>query len=87
VRTFGGKCVENLTQAVARDVFYHAAPLIEEAGYGIVLHVYDEYVTEAPDRDTFNETHLSALMTTPPAWARDLPLAASGFCGPRYRKG
>ncbi|SAK83345.1 DNA polymerase I [Caballeronia catudaia] len=87
VRTFGGKAVENLVQGVARDVFYHAAPIIEASGYEIVLHVYDEYVTEAPDREGFNDTHLCTLLSTTPAWADGLPLAASGFSGPRYRKG
>ncbi|MEX3555286.1 MAG: DNA polymerase [Burkholderia gladioli] len=87
IRTYSGKLVENLTQATARDVFYHAAPLIERARYAIVLHVYDEYITEAPDTDDYTARGLSDLMTTVPAWADGLPLSADGFEAARYRKG
>jgi DNA polymerase len=84
--TYGGKLVENMTQAVARDVFKANAFRIVEAGYEIKLPVHDEDICYAPGRPEFNPQHLSALLATNPTWAPDLPLAAAGFEGYRYRK-
>ena len=78
--------VHNCVQAIARDVLAHSMPLIEAAGYKIVLTVHDEIIAETPDSTEFNAEHLSALMSTPPAWAADMPLAAEGFETYRYRK-
>ena len=86
IQTHGGKLFENLVQAIARDVLAHSMPLIEAAGYKIVLTVHDEIIAEAPDSTEFNAEHLSALMSTLPAWATDMPLAAEGFETYRYRK-
>jgi DNA polymerase len=60
--------VENVTQAAARDVLAGNMPLIEDAGYSIVLTVHDEVITEAPDTDDFNDKALSALLSTNPEW-------------------
>ncbi|WGZ37268.1 DNA polymerase [Xylella fastidiosa subsp. pauca] len=84
--TYGGKLVENITQAVSRDVLAACMPAIEAAGYAIVLTVHDEIITEADDHPCFNAAHLAALMATPPPWAEGLPLAAEGFDTYRYRK-
>ena len=86
IQTHGGKLFENLVQAIARDVLAHSMPLIEAAGYKIVLTVHDEIIAETPDSIEFNAEHLSALMSTLPAWATDMPLAAEGFETYRYRK-
>jgi len=86
IQTHGGKLFENLVQAIARDVLAHSMPLIEAAGYKIVLTVHDEIIAETPDSTEFSAEHLSALMSTPPAWAADMPLAAEGFETYRYRK-
>jgi DNA polymerase len=84
--TYGGKLVENVTQAVARDIIAANMPAAEAAGYEIVLTVHDEDITETPDTPEFNPDGLAAIMSTRPAWAPDLPLAAAGFEGRRYRK-
>lgn len=84
--TYGGKLVENATQAVARDVLAHAMPRIEAAGYRIVLTVHDEVLTEAPASAQFNVADLTRLMTMGQPWSVGLPLAAAGFEGSRYRK-
>lgn len=86
LKTYGGKLVENVTQAAARDVLAGNMPLIEDAGYSIVLTVHDEVICEAPDTDNFNDTALSALLSTNPQWAPDLPLNAGGFEAFHYRK-
>ncbi|EMX5816396.1 DNA polymerase [Salmonella enterica] len=86
LRTYGGRLVENVCQAAARDVLAGNMPLIEDAGYSIVLTVHDEVLTEAPDTDDFNDTELSALLSTNPEWAPDIPLNAGGFGAYHYRK-
>lgn len=86
LKTYGGKLFENVCQAVARDVLAHNMPIIEAAGYQIVLTVHDEVVTETPDSDEFNSQHLSSLLAANPPWAIDMPLAAAGFEAYRYKK-
>jgi len=86
LKTYGGKLAENATQAAARDVLAGSMHSIEASGYAIVLTVHDEIITETPDEAAFNVPRLSELMSTPPSWAPDLPLAAAGFDSPRYKK-
>lgn len=86
LRTYGGRLVENVCQAAARDVLAGNMPMIEDAGYSIVLTVHDEVITEAPDTDDFNDKELSALLSTNPEWAPDIPLNAGGFEAYHYRK-
>lgn len=86
IKTYGGKIVENITQAVARDVMADRMPSVEAAGYEIVLTVHDEILSETPDTTAFSSDALAALMATNPAWATGLPLAAAGFETYRYRK-
>lgn len=86
LKTYGGKLVENVTQAAARDVLAGNMPLIENAGYSIVLTVHDEVICEAPDTDEFSDNALSAMLSTNPEWAPDIPLNAGGFEALHYRK-
>jgi len=92
-KTHAGKIVENITQAVARDVLAANLARVEDAGYQIILSVHDELITEALDIEClgggildWTADGLAALMATPPAWAKDLPLAAAGFESYRYKK-
>lgn len=86
LHTYGGKLFENICQAVARDVMANAMPLVDEAGYRILLTVHDELLTETIDTAEFGPEGLSALLASPPSWGADLPLAAAGFEAYRYRK-
>lgn len=86
LKTYGGKLVENVTQATARDVLAGNMPLIENAGYSIVLTVHDEVICEAPDTDDYTDAALSSLLSTNPEWAPDIPLNAGGFEAYHYRK-
>lgn len=82
---YGGLGVENITQAVARDVMAEAMMRVDAAGYKVVLTVHDEVVTEVVDN--FNtKVEFSALMIQTPSWAEGLPIAAEGWEGHRYRK-
>lgn len=86
IYTYGGKLFENITQAAARDVLAANMPLVEAAGYEIVLSVHDELITETPDSEEYSADGLCDLMATVPDWAEGLPLASAGFEAARYRK-
>ena len=87
LHTYGGKLVENVTQAAARDVMAEGMLLAEDAGFEILLTVHDELITETPDSAAFTVRGLAHCMATVPDWAAGLPLAAAGYEAYRYRKG
>jgi DNA polymerase len=85
-RTYGGMIVENLVQAIARDIMADALLRCEDSGiYRPVLSVHDELISEA-DEGVGDLKDYENLLTTPPAWAWDCPIAAEGWVGTRYRK-
>lgn len=86
IETYGGKLVENITQAVARDVFMTGMVGAEEHGYGVCIRVHDELITEVPDTADYTVDQLASIMSTKPSWATGLPLAAAGFETYRYKK-
>lgn len=86
IETYGGKLVENIVQATARDVLAHSMATLEAAGYPTVMHVHDEVITEVPyGHGSVDE--LCALMSRGPKWSKGLPLAAEGFESTYYKKG
>ena len=87
VKMWGGFVAENASQALARDIFSDMLVRIDEAGYKIVLHVHDEVVIEA-DADKAEESleHILKIMSEPPDWIPDIPLAAEGSILSRYTK-
>ncbi|MEY2655325.1 MAG: hypothetical protein RLZZ524_2353 [Pseudomonadota bacterium] len=87
IKTYGGKLVENWTQATARDTLAWNLQDVEDAGFEVLLTVHDEVPAEAPDRPEFSAARLSALLATNKPWNAGLPLAAAGFETYRYGKG
>ena len=86
LETYYGKLVENIVQAIARDVFMAGMRRAILSGYQVVLRVHDELVCEVPDTSEYTHEKLSEFMAVLPGWAVGLPLAAEGFEAYRYRK-
>lgn len=72
--TYGGKLVENIVQATARDCLSDAMIRTWAEGYNIVMHVHDEIVADMPKGT--GPKRLKELMSVVPDWAAGLPLAA-----------
>jgi len=85
--TYGGKLVENITQAVARDVMVGNLPKIQDAGFDVLFTVHDEVITEIDEDVKENPAEeLDSLLARQPLWAEGLPLKAEGYISQRYRK-
>ena len=82
--TYGGKLVENWTQATARELLVEGMLNAKALGYHIVLHAHDEAVADdAPDMPL---DRFVRAMTKQTLWATGLPVVAKGFETDRYRK-
>ncbi len=82
--TWGGKLVENVTQAVARDCLAETLLRLREKGLTAVFHVHDEVIVEV-DREDQLSTVLE-VMAAPLSWAPGLPLKGAGFICEYYQK-
>lgn len=85
LETYGGKLVENIIQAIARDCLAIAIEHLEEAGFPVVFHVHDEVVIECPEQQADLDA-VVRIMTQHIPWAPDLPLNADGWIGDFFRK-
>lgn len=85
VSAYGGKLVENITQATARDLLANAMTNVHNEGYAILMHVHDEIIVET-DRGEKYLADIIRLMCTLPSWAEGLPLSADGYQTPYYKK-
>jgi len=86
-RSWPGKIVENITQAVARDALMDKMVALHDMGLTLVAQVHDELIAEAPEAeaDAVYAT-MKAVMSDPVPWGMTLPLAAEGFVAQRYQK-
>ena len=85
IETYGPKMVENIVQAVSRDILAEAMLRLEKAGFDIVMHVHDEVVLEVPEGVSSVE-EVNELMAVNPSWTMGLPLKAAGFESAFYKK-
>lgn len=85
INTWGGKLVENIIQAVSRDILCNAMKNLTRAGYKINFHIHDEVILEVPDDDkSKNLDDAIRRMCALPEWANGLPLNAAGFDNAHY---
>lgn len=83
-----GRFVENIVQALSRDILAQGKLNLRDAGYKIIGSVHDEVIIELPE-DLNNESTLNdiiRLMCDMPEWAKGIPLTAEGIIEKRYRK-
>jgi len=84
IRTYGGKLVENIVQAIARDILGIVILRARQHSLDIVFHIHDEIIVEAKPDQTLKS--VEALFSEPIDWCRDLPLKGSGYTTPYYLK-
>lgn len=84
--TYGGKLVENIVQATARDCLAISMQRVTALGYNIVMHVHDEIIVDCPIEDTGAMERINACMAEPIPWAPGLPLRGDGYETPFYMK-
>ncbi len=85
-KTYGGKLVENIVQAIARDVMREGMFEAEEAGYPVLGTVHDELITLRKDGEG-SAKELEKIVCTLADWTEGIPLNSEGFECYRYRKG
>jgi DNA polymerase len=85
LNTYGGKLVENIVQATARDLLAQAMYRLEQHGYKVIFHIHDEAVCEMPD-GTGSVEEMAEIMCEEVDWAKGLPLNAAGFETNYYMK-
>ena len=82
LESYGPKFVENIVQAISRDILCHAMQALRDCA--IVAHVHDEVILEA-DPGMSLEAVCERMGRTPP-WAQGLLLRADGYATPFYKK-
>lgn len=85
LETYGGKLVENIVQAIARDCLAEAMDRLQKNGFRIVMHIHDEVVIDCPEESADLE-RACKIMCEPVEWAEGLQLNAAGFIGDYYMK-
>lgn len=83
IESYGGKFVENIVQAIARDILAEAMMRLEKKGFNIVMHIHDEVVIES---DSSSIEEINQIMSLVPSWAPGLILDADGFESEFYKK-
>lgn len=82
--TWGGKLVENIVQAYARDCLAVAMVRLEAEGWHICFHVHDEVIVEAPEGSRWED--VAEVMGRPIDWAPGLILRGDGYETKFYMK-
>jgi DNA polymerase len=83
----GSSIFQSAVQGTARDCLAVAMINLEKAGYEVINSIHDEVLllVEEQNGESALEDVLK-IMTVPPTWAPDFPLAAEGWVSKRYKK-
>lgn len=84
VPTYGGKLVENIVQAIARDCLAVTLVRMHQNGWQTVMHIHDEVVLDVPRSVPMDA--VVEVMGQPVSWAPGLPLGADAFVSEYYKK-
>jgi DNA polymerase len=83
----GSSIFQSAVQGTARDCLAFAMLNLEKAGYNVINCIHDEVLLLVEEQSAESAmADVMNIMTTPPSWAPDFPLAAEGWYGKRYRK-
>lgn len=85
LETWGGKLVENIVQAFARDCLAESIERLEDRGFEVNFHVHDEVILDVPE-DVSSADEVAAIMGEPISWAPGLKLKAEAYETPFYKK-
>ncbi|MDU1538296.1 MAG: DNA polymerase [Paeniclostridium sordellii] len=83
--TYGGKLVENIVQAIARDILGYAMLNLKAKGFDIVMHVHDEIVVEVENKVS-SVDEICEIICEENSYLKDLTLKADGFESMYYKK-
>jgi DNA polymerase len=82
LESYGPKFVENIVQAISRDILMHAIKTL--SSYRIVAHVHDEVIIEADPSMSLDR--VCQQMSRVPPWAKGLLLDTDGYECEFYKK-
>jgi len=83
----GSSIFQSAVQGTARDFLAFAMIELERAGYEVINSIHDEVLLLVEEQSAESALDdVIKIMTKPPTWAPDFPLAAEGWVGKRYRK-
>lgn len=86
-KLIGSSIFQSVVQGTARDFLTEAMLRLEEDGFEMLNCIHDEILLLVPEeRGESSLARVVEIMTTPPNWAPEFPLAAEGWFGKRYRK-
>ena len=85
LQTYGGKLVENIVQAIARDCLAVAIDRLAQESYEVVMSIHDEVIIDCPVERADLE-RINAIMGAPIEWAPGLLLNAEGYITNYYKK-
>ena len=85
VETYGPKLVENIVQAISRDLLSNALINLKKMDIDVVMHVHDEVVVEV-EKGKSSVKEVCDVLAMVPKWAEGLPLRADGYECTFYKK-
>lgn len=88
IDTYGGKLIENIVQAIARDLLGCTMLNLQEAGFEISMHIHDEFISEIAKDGNEQQTYerIIEIASMTPKWAEGFPLIADGYLTDFYKK-